>query len=188
MDNLHKAIWEYFDDFYQPSAKGAAYPIPFLWAEEAHADAAVYEEQKKMNEWFSTFGGDPLKSEQWKVAKVLAKLCEENGWKHNEESWRQMKEHRYKIDPTPDKMIAKLRPKPKPQSNSLDIDQRELAQMMGDMVDVKIMPNKVVHVPEGEDAQTFVVAMLARENGYVMTEPQDYGYSKDKYKKVYRVR
>jgi hypothetical protein len=76
MDNLHKAIWEYFDDFYQPSAKGACYPIPFLWAEEAHADAAVYEEQKKMNEWFATFGGDPLKSEQWKVAM----LARENGY------------------------------------------------------------------------------------------------------------
>lgn len=49
MDNLHRAIWEYFDDFHQPSAKGSAYPTPWIWPEEAHADAAVYEEQKKMN-------------------------------------------------------------------------------------------------------------------------------------------
>ena len=49
MDNLHRAIWEYFDDFHQPSAKGSAYPTPWIWTEEAHADAAVYEEQKKMN-------------------------------------------------------------------------------------------------------------------------------------------
>ena len=49
MDNLHQAIKEYFDDFIQPSAKGACYPIPFLWPEEAHADAMVYEEQKRLN-------------------------------------------------------------------------------------------------------------------------------------------
>ena len=49
MDNLHQAINEYFDDFIQPSAKGACYPIPFLWPEEAHADAMVYEEQKRLN-------------------------------------------------------------------------------------------------------------------------------------------
>lgn len=49
MDNLHQAIKEYFDDFIQQSAKGACYPIPFLWPEEAHADAMVYEEQKRLN-------------------------------------------------------------------------------------------------------------------------------------------
>ena len=187
MDNLHKAIWEYFDDFHQPSAKGAAAEIPWIWPEEAHADAAVYEEQKKLNEWFATFGGDPLKSEQWKVAKVLAKLCEENGWKHNNEAWRQLQQHRYVIDPTPDKMVAKVRPKQKPQSNTLDIDQRALAQMMGDMVDVSIIHNKVVHVPECEDPQTFVMAMLARENGWKMTEPEKCWPRTTKVK-VYKIR
>lgn len=48
MENLHEAILQMFDDYIQPSAAGAAYPTPWLWPEEAHADAAVYEEQKRL--------------------------------------------------------------------------------------------------------------------------------------------
>ena len=185
MDNLHRAIWEYFDDFHQPSANGCATQIPFLWDEEAHADAMVYEEQKKMNEWFATFGHDTLHSEQWKVEKVLAKLAEENHWTHNDVAWHQLYEHRFKIDPTPDKQLARLRPKPEhePTSDTLDIDKRALARMMKDMLD-----DDIYHVKkkgyEGDDLEGFVCAMLAEENGWKMTEPKPYWY----HKQVYRIK
>jgi hypothetical protein len=187
MNNLHKAIWEMFDDFHQPSAKGAAYPTPFLWAEEAHADAAVYEEQKQMNEWFYKFGSDIMDVKQSKVAKVLAKLAEENHWTHNDVAWHQLQEHRFKIDPTPDKQLARVKRESKehvPTSDTLDIDKRELARMMGDMLD-----DDIYHVEplsyHGDDLVGFVCAMLADENGWKMTEP--YSFIGHPLPKVYRI-
>ena len=107
MDNLHKAIWEYFDDFHQPSAKGAVYPIPFLWNEEAHADAAVYEEQKRLNYMMKPYfvpkwlyrekEEQPEPKEEFAVdEKALAKILME----YDERLIIRMKARRYNIKGT----------------------------------------------------------------------------------------
>lgn len=186
MENLYKAIAHIFDDFTQPCAAGSACPIPFLWAEEAHADAAVYEEQKKLNEWFETFGGDPLKSEQWKVAKVLSKLAEENGWKYNRSGIDALDGLIYKINPSPDNLTAH-KPKPKPTSDKQDIDMEMLAKMMEDFIYPLVLidqPQKMERQQYGS-IQEMVLVELATRNCWRMTDPSCYGYKN--VRKVYRI-
>ena len=76
MENLHEAILRMFDDYIQPSAAGAAYPTPWLWPEEAHADAAMYEEQKRLR---ARYGNSQYDVPKWLYRKK-AKQPEDRGF------------------------------------------------------------------------------------------------------------
>ena len=190
MDNLHKAIWEFFDDFHQPSAKGAVYPTPWIWPEEAHADAAIQDEWKDMAEKCRALG---ISICDGGAHRALRMLAAENGWKVNT-LWKTCVHHPsdniiYKISSEDDQRAFKVRKKEEAQTDSLDIDKIALARMMSDMLD-----EEIYHVEplayHGDDLVGFVCAMLAEENGWVKTEPTGKRWDikwKD-YKKVYRIR
>lgn len=166
---------------------------PTMWPEEAHAECALYEEQKTMRQRFPTFMFDNVQwcrhhcdSRTWarRVPFALASLVRECGWRvrNKEDIYLYGVSPIYETDP---RRMQESEDEEQVKSQSIDIDMNLLARIMGDMMPAIRKHRVIVRQPMNrEGIQAYALATLAADNGWQCGQSD----RNNDYKRFYQVR